>query len=150
MRFFYVQRPHRLRSSQTHLVTSTKPQTSTFNHPVSFPFLDNADYSEENSPRVTEGPIRCHICAQLERQEGVALKGSSLLHKEVPTATQGKDLERFPGMPTLLSGERQEAGQAEESLKGNLILPRPPHKHFFPGVAHIWGLIWLKNFDKGC
>lgn len=114
------------------------------------PFLDNADYSEENSPRVTEGPIRCHVCAQLERQEGVALKGSSLLHKEVPTATQGKDLERFPGMPTLLSGERQEAGQAEESLKGNLILPRPPHKHFFPGVAHIWGLIWLKNFDKGC
>lgn len=53
----------------------------------------------------------------------------------------------------LLSGERQEAGEAEESLKGNLTLPWPPSQAFLPrgstdlgaGNREVIGLrIWAK------
>lgn len=75
----------------------------------------------------------------------------ALLHEGVPTAIQSKGFERFPGKPMLLSGERLEAGKAEESLKGNLALPRP-----LPGIssvgeegAHTWGWEQGGNVAEG-
>ena len=64
------------------------------------------------------------------------------------SSTQSKGPEQFPGKPCC-SLERQQAGKAEESLKGNLLPPWPSAHTLSPGSARVWGQGTDRSFGLG-